>query len=847
MPGTERPTFFIVPHTHWEGAVFQTREQYLEMGLPIILRALALLKAWPEYRFVLDQMCYIRPFLERYPEQVADFRKYIAEGRLAIVGGTDVMLDGNMPGGESFVRQFLLTQTYLREALGLEATIGWQLDAFGHNAQMPQLLRQAGLRSFWLFRGVPNWETPSEFLWEGLDGTRIPAFWLQQTYGHLYGAPATLPEFTAFVEGRFRDLDPQSRPDCRVGLSGADVAPPHEHLPEMVAAYNRQPGAPLALRLATPGEYEAAVLGEGEWPVIRCELNPIFQGTYSSRIAVKQRTRELERLLTGAEKLGAVLAALGKPVDEAPIERAWEPMLFNQAHDLMSGVMTDHVYEDSLRGFDFSQRLATEELDGRLRRYAGMVATEGDGIPIVVANALGRPRTDAVTVRVSLAGLGARGVRLVSSADGEAVPVQVVACERQAGGCLIQADIAFVARSVPAMGHATYRLFAAPAPAGFGSTGPASGETEVLEGDHLRMECDTGTGAVTGLTLVRDGWSALSGPANVVVQEPDHGDFWEPYHGLDGASRVAMSEPHPLAPRGQGVYSDEQRGEDATVTRGPVFSEFSVEHAFAASGHFRTTVRVWSAIPRVEFRTEITNQDSYVRYRCAFPTTVAGGQRTDAIPFGALERRADIEFPAQDWVEYGDGEHGLALLNRGLPGHSVVENTILLSLFRSADIGGYGFGGGYEPGMGSATGLEIGSKLTFEYALVPHAGDWREAGVDRAAEEYAHPLLARTAGTHAGTLPPRWSFLSVSDHAVRLSALRTSADGAAVVRVYETEGRPAPGVHIRCAMPVARAENSDLLERPTGEAQVRDGVVVLDLGPFEIRTLRLHLGAGGPG
>jgi len=45
-----RDTFFFIPHTHWEGAVFKTREEYLEMGLPNILRALKLLKQYPAYR-----------------------------------------------------------------------------------------------------------------------------------------------------------------------------------------------------------------------------------------------------------------------------------------------------------------------------------------------------------------------------------------------------------------------------------------------------------------------------------------------------------------------------------------------------------------------------------------------------------------------------------------------------------------------------------------------------------------------------------------------------------------------------------------------------------------------------
>src|ERR1700683_1454203 len=66
LPDSKQDFLVIVPHTHWEGAVFKTREEYLQMGLPNIVKALYLLKKYPEYRFVLDQMCYVRPFVERY-------------------------------------------------------------------------------------------------------------------------------------------------------------------------------------------------------------------------------------------------------------------------------------------------------------------------------------------------------------------------------------------------------------------------------------------------------------------------------------------------------------------------------------------------------------------------------------------------------------------------------------------------------------------------------------------------------------------------------------------------------------------------------------------------------------
>jgi len=52
-----KDTLWFVPHTHWEGAVFKTREEYLEIGLPHIVRALTLLKAHPEYRFVKGVLC----------------------------------------------------------------------------------------------------------------------------------------------------------------------------------------------------------------------------------------------------------------------------------------------------------------------------------------------------------------------------------------------------------------------------------------------------------------------------------------------------------------------------------------------------------------------------------------------------------------------------------------------------------------------------------------------------------------------------------------------------------------------------------------------------------------------
>ncbi|HQK95062.1 MAG TPA: glycoside hydrolase family 38 C-terminal domain-containing protein [Armatimonadota bacterium] len=831
------PVLYFIPHTHWEGAVFKTRDQYLDMGLPNILRALALLEAHPNFRFTLDQVCYVRPFLERFPEEAARFRQFVREGRLGIVGGTDVMLDVNMPGGESFIRQVLYGKRFFRQKLGVDVTVCWQLDTFGHHAQMPQLLAQAGFRSFWFFRGVPSWETPAEFLWEGIDGTRVPAYWLPHGYALSYGSPATVPEFGRFVDERYHMLDPFSKRDRRVAPGGADVCEPEGHLPVVAAAHNAQPDIAVAVELATPQEYEAAVPIDDTFPVVTGELNPIFQGIYSSRIELKQWTRELESALTTAEKLGVLLGSLGEPVADRDLWGAWEPMLFNQAHDLMSGVMTDHVYEDSVCGYDHSRRLARAEVEDRLGRYCARIGTEGPGIPLVVFNSAGARRTDVAHARVGFGQPGVTGVAVVGP-DGKPVPAQILRADRLPDGGMVAAEITFVARDVPALGHSLYRVaprFDAAPPAG---EQQVSGEV-VLETDALQVVVDAATGAIDHCVLKATGWDALAAPGNIVVREEDHGDLWEPYQPLDGGSRIAMKDPHPIAPRGKGVYSDEQRAEGAQLVVGPVMLQLTVDHAFGDRGQFRTVVRTYQGVPRVDVHTEILNNDEFVRYRVVFPSSIAEGVATHEIPFGAIERPVGIEFPAQNWMDWSDGEKGLALLNRGLPGNAVIDGALVLSLLRSTQIVAYGFGGGYEPGMTSATGLERGKRLAFDYSLVPHEGDWRQAGVFHHGQALNQPLIARTAAPHTGPLPTRWGWAQVEPRHVVVSALRTAPDGAAVLRLYEASGRATPGVRVRLPEGTTRVERANLLEEATGELPVADGAVTFDLRPFEIATLRV--------
>lgn len=201
--------------------------------------------------------------------------------------------------------------------------------------------------------------------------------------------------------------------------------------------------------------------------------------------------------------------------------------------------------------------------------------------------------------------------------------------------------------------------------------------------------------------------------------------------------------------------------------------------------------------------------------------------------------------------------HGLALLNRGALAVSLENDDTLVSLLTHTSSWS-----DYPWGEGMLDQYLIPEHRThvFEHALLPHAGDWREAGLVRAGMEANHPLRTVQVPLQESVLAPTFSLLKTDAPNVAVTALKpigaplaekrigdhSSPDKGVLVRLYETHGMSVD-VSVACASAPAAAWETDLLERKTGEVELakprwgRPAEIKVPVGACEVTSLAMIL------
>ena len=129
----------------------------------------------------------------------------------------------------------------------------------------------------------------------------------------------------------------------------------------------------------------------------------------------------------------------------------------------------------------------------------------------------------------------------------------------------------------------------------------------------------------------------------------------------------------------------------------------------------------------------------------------------------------------------------------------------------------------------------------FSYSVYPHTGDFREAGTIRRAFEFNNPMSAESVPAKSGTLPSRYSFVSIDGENAFIETVKKAEDGdGIIVRVCEefnehTQRTLTFGFDFVCAV------LCDMMEKEISPIEIRGRSISLPLKPFEIVTLKIKL------
>jgi len=507
---------YIVSHTHWDREWYRPFHEFRVDLIGVVCTVLDRLENDDAFQhFLLDgQSIILEDYLEIVPRDESRLRALVEGGALS-VGPWYVLPDEFLVSAEAMVRNLILGHRVAGK-IGPVQKVGYMPDSFGHIAQLPQILRLAGINSFVYTRGngAEIDDLGLEYRWLAPDGSEVLA--INQCRGYCNGGELGFHESwhartrravdvdhaVEQVRDLFAEMAQWSRGDIYLLNNGCDHLPPQRDLGHIVAAL--QDAFPeTEFQHASLTEYVQAVADAGFARGSHCgellggRLQFILSGVWSARMYLKQRNEYAQHLLAGyVEPLSGYLHfALDCPYPHGEIDYAWKLLLQNHPHDSICGCSVDAVHRDMVSRFDGVVQTGEQVIRRQLESLVSPAARDPAGderAVICVANPLPETRTEVVERVVVLRDFdGDVDAMQLSDEAGRVVPLRIVnasfvrrswgfdftrepfasrqleALETDLEGVLDDVSseerdciltVQFVAEDLPALGHATFVL-----------------------------------------------------------------------------------------------------------------------------------------------------------------------------------------------------------------------------------------------------------------------------------------------------------------------------------------------------------------------------------------------------
>jgi hypothetical protein len=774
--------------------------------------AVSWLDKYPSFKIGLDNEAYTYDALaEQNPKLLDQLRGWLKRyaGRFGIGTCTYGQPLSAFINEESNVRQLVYAIRADQRHFGYTPVI-YLMSEHALHSQSPQLLAGCGFQGaimrthFMMYGYNPTFDAPIGW-WVGLDGSRLPTVPTYPGEGAAFG----ITTVDNWMLTRWPGKDtPKSLADYRHDFT---------HLRPLLASRADDSGLrreELVRECEGKPEYRWMLLDEllqtFPKPAAEFKTQPndfvvrMPWGYCGNEIWNTSRQAEVQVLT--AERLTALEFLLGGTNREADLETAWKNLLVAQHHDIqICGLLAE-----ARRFLPASLAASARVRDGAMQFFAARMKGEGQ-VQVTAFNPVSWRRRQWLEAELSFPRKGdAKAVQVWQG--GQAVSSVLVSAERHSDGSLMNARVGFPV-DLDGLRLAAYSLMA--------------GQTNVTpEANPASSRVLTTPATLSVVTSFCEARLHPEGGLASLVDRHTGQPWLKP--GVRGGFFAGTIDGEDCQSKGQWLLPAASETAPAVTAREDGFIG-AIPYTFELTFHADT--------PRLDGRVKFhlagqklgrvsTNQrdgssgfihEEKLRFKL-FPAT--GGRTVGVrdLPF-AIAETTNRYVEGNYWTALADGQTGLAVFNRGAMG-SVREQD-----------------GGFSVPLAFAMYYIWGTRMlngdfTYEFALYPFTGHWRQHDLHRRALEYSFPVVSVSTPPGAGTLGADVRVLDVGSDNVLLSALYPER-GRVVARLYEYQGRNGEAM-IASANGAARLEAVDLLGGNT-----RPVASPLTFKAWQIRTVCL--------
>lgn len=787
----------MLGHTHidvaWLWRLRHTREKTAR-SFSTVNR---LMEKYPEYIFIQTQPQLYDYLKEDYPDIYEHIKRRVAEGRWEPSGAMWVECDCNLASGESIIRQILVGKNFFKKEFDYESEFLWLPDVFGYSWALPQILKKSGVNTFMTTK--ISWNDTNRlpydtFIWRGMDGSEVTTHFVTTTelndVTYTYNGESR-PYAIKGVWDNYRNKDLNRDLLISYGFGDGGGGPTREMI-KYIEAAKLMPGIPN-VETGRATEYFRK-LNEtikenpynGYLPIWDGELYLEFhRGTYTSQGYNKKMNRFMEYKLREEEMLSVFAEKLfDKPYNREEFLKAWKIVLCEQFHDILPGSSIHEVYEDSHEEYE----RALKYIENATKAAKASFVTEKENA-FTLFNQANWERDSIVKIPA--------GAETYEYTDSEGNTLPSHRCGEH--------DHVYVKGLKPLVFSTITRSVKA--------CKEASSFTEnTVETPYYIVSWDDKGRLVRLYDKSADREVIPEGKFANVIQifedKPRCFDAWELESTIDLKKEEIPCDGNIIKTKNELGY----------------FIHFTYNYN---NSKIMQTMCLYNDKRRIDFKTIVEWKESQKILKTAFSVDIRGVFARYDVQEGNIVRpitrntsweAAKFEVVAHKWADLSETGYGVALLNDCKYGYDIKEDTMRLSLLKSAT----------DPDYSADYGTH-----EFTYSLYPHKEEWYNARLEEEAFDLNSPVVVLDGASALGNE----SLIGFDAENVVLDAFKKAENEEAyVLRFHEFTGRRGR-LTLTTGLKFDSWCESDLMENPLGEW--KQTAIEVEVKPYEIKTIML--------